>query len=101
MKKLIPILLSVAMLSLSTVTFTSCGTTGGVGGVVTSAQSWLADPKNQALIQEIAGLLIGMVGEKRGFVSTNAVGQLAVKYPNVPAGALVQIASNPKAYLKK
>lgn len=104
MKKYISILLTAACLSLSTVTFTSCAGTG-VGTVVTSAQAWLNDPKNQALIQEIAAaanILIGAFAEKRGATTTTTVtGKLATQYPDVPAGAISTIAHNPKAYLKQ
>jgi len=103
--KTITILLTAVMALMFSFSVTSCSSLGQVGGVVTSAQSWLTDPKNQALIQEIAqaaSILIGMVGENRGVSSTaTVVGKLAVRYPNVPAGALAQIVGNPKAYLKR
>lgn len=100
--KTIAILLSVAMLSLSTVSLTSCSSMGGVSGTITSAQAWLNDPKNQAMINAIANTAVAILsafGAEKGAAS-KTTGKLAEKYPNVPAGALAQIAKDPKAYIK-
>ena len=102
MKRTISVLLTVAMLSLSAASFTSCSTTPSV---ITNVQAWLNDPKNQALINEIAqaaNILIGaFAGKKSATTQATVVGKLAVSYPNVPAGALRQIAADPNAYIKK
>jgi len=100
-KKIISIVSTVALLALAPVSFTSCSTTGGgIGGVISSAQAWLNDPNNQALIKTIeqtAGALLPLILAKHasGVNPEDAVvGKLAVKYPNVPAGALRQIVHN-------
>lgn len=106
MKRLIGIVSIVMMAAFAPIAFTGCAGTG-VGTVITSAQAWLNDPKNQALIQEIAAaanILIGAFGGERHLGATTratVTGKLAADYPNVPAGALAQIAKNPNAYLKK
>jgi len=69
-----------------------------------TAQDWLNDPKNQALIQQIATTaitVIGMLGAREGAnTQATTVGALSAKYPNVPAGALRQIAAHPQTYAK-
>lgn len=99
--KTISILLLTAFLSLSTVSFTSCA---NMGGTVQSAQSWLSDPKNQQLIADIASTaitVIGFLGTKEGAnTQATTVGKLSAKYPDVPAGALREIAAHPHTYAK-
>jgi hypothetical protein len=101
-------LLLAACLSIGAATsLTSCSSTGGLGGVtgaISSAQSWLADPKNQAMIQQIANDALSVAtlfGKHAQTTDATVVGKLAQKYPDVPAGAITQIAKNPTAYAKK
>jgi hypothetical protein len=103
--KTILILLTAAMLSLSASSFTSCTSTGGVSGTISSAQAWLNDPKNQAMINSIAQTaisLIGMFGKRTATTDATVVGSIAKKpeYSTVPAGAIKAIAANPHAYIK-
>lgn len=106
MKKQLQIVSAIVALAFAPIAFTGCAGTG-IGTVITSAQAWLNDPKNQALIQEIAAaanILIGaFTAEHKAGATTRAtvVGKLAADYPNVPAGALAEIAKNPNAYTKK
>lgn len=105
MKKLMQTVMAVSLMAIATETLTSCAGTGGAS-VVTSVQTWLNDPKNQAIIQEIAAaanILIGAFANKSVSATQTATvtGKLAQDYPNVPAGALTTIAKNPAAYLKK
>lgn len=69
-----------------------------------TAQDWLNDPKNQALIQQIATTaitVIGMLGAREGAnTQATTVGKLSAEYPNVPAGALREIAAHPHTYAK-
>lgn len=102
--KTIQILLAVALLPLGNLALTSCTTTGGGSSVITTAEQWLTDPANQALINAIAQTvisLIGGLGERKSTTNATVTGQIAQKYPNVPAGALAAIVRNPHAYLKK
>jgi len=100
--KHIALLLAIVMFPLGgSLGLTSCQS---MGSAASSAQSWLSDPKNQQLISEIASTaitVIGFLGTREG-PNTHAtvVGKLAVKYPNVPSGALSQIAAHPVAYAK-
>ena len=98
------ILLTTAMLSLSTLSFTSCSNMGGVTGTITTAQAWLNDPANQAMINAIANTVIGLIGAfgspKTAGARATITGKLAPEYPNVPAGALSEIAQNPYKYIK-
>lgn len=106
MRKHIRIVSLIMALAFTPMVLTGCAGTG-IGTVVTSAQAWLNDPKNQALIQEIAAaanILIGAFGGERHWGATTratVTGKLAADYPNVPAGALALIAKNPNAYIKK
>lgn len=107
MKSIISLVLS-TVLFISALACNSCtstsGTGSGISGAVSSAQSWLTDPKNIALIQQIAADAVSAAAlfGKRGATSNAAVvGNLASKYPDVPAGALAKIAANPDAYAKK
>jgi len=99
--KIIAILITAAMLSLSAVSFTSCA---NMSGTVATAQGWLNDPKNQQLISDIASTaisVIGLLGAKEGAnTQATTVGKLSAKYPDVPAGALREIAAHPHAYAK-
>ena len=105
MKRLIGIVSLIMAIAFTPMAFVGCGTTG-VGTVITSAQTWLNDPKNQALINEIAAaanILIGAFGGAHNLSATTratVTGKLATDYPNVPAGALAAIARNPHAYVK-
>ncbi len=70
-----------------------------------TAQGWLSDPKNQALIQQIASTAIGalvLLGKRETPATAHAVtvGELSAKYPDVPAGALREIAAHPHTYAK-
>jgi hypothetical protein len=70
-----------------------------------TAQGWLSDPKNQALIQQIAttaiSILVGLgAREDSTTAKANVVGKLSAQYPDVPAGALNQIAAQPRKYAK-
>jgi hypothetical protein len=69
-----------------------------------TAQDWLNDPKNQALIGQIATTVItivGALGEKpTATTQATVVGKLSAQYPDVPAGALRTIAAQPRKYAK-
>ena len=69
-----------------------------------TAQGWLSDPKNQQLIADIASTaitVIGFLGTKEGAnTQATTVGKLSAKYPDVPAGALREIAAHPHTYAK-
>lgn len=100
--KIIQLLLAIVMLPLGTLNLTSCATTG-VTGAVTSAQAWLNDPANQAMINAIAQTaitIIGAFGAREGSTNATVTGKLAAKYPNVPAGALAEIAKHPHNYAR-
>lgn len=94
------------MLPLGGLALTSCSTTGGAAGAITSAQAWLNNPANQALINNIANTAItilsvfGSSEKKTATTHATVVGKLANQYPNVPAGALAEIAKNPSAYAR-
>jgi hypothetical protein len=104
MKNLIHSMVLVVLLATSSTTFISCANMGGASGVITSAQAWLNDPAHQAEINAIANTIItivGALGEKKATTNATVVGKVATQYPNVPAGAIVEIAKNPHAYVKK
>lgn len=101
--KTIATLLMAAMLSLSTITFTSCVTTD-VTGTITSAQAWLNNPANQATINAIANTVIAVISVFAAHSSSpspdTVIGKVAPQFPDVPCGAVAAIAKNPKAYIK-
>lgn len=98
MKPIVTLLMAV-LLPLSTFTFTSCVTTD-VTGAITSAQAWLNNPANQAMINTIANTAIAILSAFGGTTNATVVGKLAEKYPDVPAGAVAAIAKNPKSYIR-
>lgn len=100
-KKLVHLLALGCLLATTAIPLGSCSNMGGVTGTIITAQAWLKDPANQATITAIANTAITLITAFGATTKATITDKLARQYPDVPAGAVAEIAKNPRAYLKK
>lgn len=94
-------MVAICLTAFFTMGVSQCATTGtAISGAVTSATAWLSDPKNIQEVEAIAQTAISLAGMFGRTSHSAIVDRLAKRYPDVPVGALEQIAANPSAYAR-